>query len=272
MTRSAHRLLFIALISVGVFGCQEMAEPAADAGPAPDHDVEIDSAAPDATADAAPDFAADADARADAAPAETLDRGLLPDQRSGPPPIVDAGLSGDLGSCDAEPVTVLSGRPTRFESCGPGHLDRIDGNCGPNIEGEHFEACLRDDDFGCRVDADCPGGTRCIETGWHCACVTLCETDDDCGPDSYCVCPRRRREPSTCYQADCGSADDCGGSPCGAALDVCHILRGLQCRTPADTCRTHDDCVGEGDGGSWECAWLVGEGRFGCRFNDAICE
>ena len=70
------------------------------------------------------------------------------------------------------------------------------------------------------------------------------QVDGDCGPMARCDCQYVRR----CVEAQCSSADDCGGFACDASGPPrCANIYppvGYYCHSEQDECRSKDDCVG----------------------------
>lgn len=94
----------------------------------------------------------------------------------------------------------------------------------------------------CRSNADCGAKARCdcgVDQGRN-ACVPLdnCLRDAECGPDARCACgDPPANGPNACIPGNCRTDADCGGLSCAQGNE------GKFCRTPRDTCRTHEDCA-----------------------------
>ncbi len=95
----------------------------------------------------------------------------------------------------------------------------------------------------CATDADCTHleNGRCYGASppfGSLACVSSCETDDDCGPGSVCFCGPVA---NLCVPANCRSDDDCGGFLCASYIvrsGPCSYGIGFACQLPDDTCTT----------------------------------
>ena len=182
--------------------------------------------------------------------------------------------------CTQEPVDDADGTPTGFAVCDGPSFDRIASlTCPANIEAEHYQRCGEARGM-CGVDADCGDpGARCVQEFLDCRCHRFCTVDTDCGPNQACFCRAnlpiddmgwqwRLSSLSECKPANCRTAVDCGGQPCGVSIVGCGVVTGLFCRTTADACDTDDDCPTPGEG----CAYDEGEGRWRCLDVTGDCE
>lgn len=135
------------------------------------------------------------------------------------------------------------------------------GECGPEERLCHYPAqdefCVGD--FNC---TDAPNGhcKREISFTW-CNYEAQCAADADCGPGARCTCGHTAL---VCVDADCFDNADCGpdgqclkDDPCGSGVGP------FRCWTPADECKTNDDCLASGTGaicshdpsqGGWVCS------------------
>src|SRR5436190_4582897 len=145
-------------------------------------------------------------------------------------------------------------------------------------------ACMHGDEGGCAKDADCATGQVCGAStkGPYCECYTICSSDADCGADQACMCALQgipfdrgggEYVPSTidqCLTASCRTGADCASGECGASRGHCGqggAVVGFYCRTPADECRTNQDCPE-----SYEmCAYDPELARWACQ-KGAICD
>lgn len=139
-----------------------------------------------------------------------------------------------------------------------------------------FRACEEGDEVtSCRTDADCGAG-RCLFNDEGCSCVDTCQTDDDCGAGEACLCSAgvdlgggeftQLDELPRCVPAECRSAADCDGQPCGIVLSLgCKRPVALRCRAPTDACLSNADCAGGQACGAEESEWV-------CQDLGATCE
>lgn len=126
-----------------------------------------------------------------------------------------------------------------------------------------------DEEVNCRTDSDCGGSATCLRSAYGCQCFETCETDSDCPSGSACICSAgvslnsdesfQLYELPQCVPADCRSADDCAGSPCGIELSVgCLLPLGLRCRAPESECISDADCAGRDhcalEDNQWRCS------------------
>jgi hypothetical protein len=173
--------------------------------------------------------------------------------------------------CTAQPNGVCEGRPSsrciypgddRGKSCEQDSecTFRPGGTCRPTL-GAGDTTCIPTGECqtiplyscgypafseDCHSDADCtaaPGGTCQLSVAGQCR-YNECQVDSDCGPMARCDC----QEVNRCVEAQCFSADDCGGFACDASLALmCGNIYppvGYYCRSAQDECRGNDDCAG----------------------------
>ena len=125
--------------------------------------------------------------------------------------------------------------PCFGSQCGP--LCDDDGDCEPG------DYCLWSDDGCCswceekvcQSDEDCDGCMECVKgTCTDINCVSLCKTQDDCGPEQYCLL-----DPDGCCGV-CLDKDPCAEIVCGNPCD-----KDGDC-SPGQVCGTsHDGCCSE---------------------------
>jgi hypothetical protein len=128
----------------------------------------------------------------------------------------------------------------------------------------------------CVTDSDyppCPNGQldRChnipqLLHGPYCLC-DQCNTDQDCGPNSVCVCDQRgwssAQYQNQCVPAQCQVDSDCGpGGFCSPSIGPCGVTQSYHCHTAADTCLNSTDCPAGSacispTGGAWVCGTVV---------------
>jgi hypothetical protein len=170
---------------------------------------------------------------------------------------------------DQNPMAVVPGTtPADTERCTSSTWNRI-GPTTCTAETTLRECEPGDQIISCEDDSACGERGRCLNAD-GCMCFELCETDEDCGAGMACVCSAGVLvDPDggsqslwglpQCVPAECKSAADCSGSPCGIVIDsACREPVQLRCRSPLDQCSTDFNCLGTSycggnDTGGWSC-------------------
>lgn len=130
--------------------------------------------------------------------------------------------------------------------------------------------------ISCASDSDCPPcqngqPDRChnvpqILHGPWCIC-DQCNSDQDCGPGSLCVCNQRgwsgAAYQNVCVPAQCRVDADCGtGGFCSPSPGPCGAIAGYYCHTAADTCWSSTDCPAQSPPAT--CVYSPATGSWGC--------
>lgn len=179
------------------------------------------------------------------------------DAADDPPAVL---LSSPSPCLDSEPQLLASGADTGLERCSDGRVHRVAAvQCASSLPRD-VAAQSPSSGGTCLTDSDCTeqplgfcGRTAVIGFSSP-VCRYGCLQDADCGPGFVCQCGDPVGE---CVAANCQTDDDCGtGFLCALAAPVtanlCSAELVFSCETPADECRTREDCVA-GSRGSAAC-------------------
>jgi hypothetical protein len=129
----------------------------------------------------------------------------------------------------------------------------------------------------CASDTDCPPCQNGQPDRCHAVPQTLhgpwcicdqCNTDQDCGAGSVCVCNQRGWSSGSyqnaCVPAQCQVDADCGpGGFCSPSPGPCGAIQGYYCHTAADPCWSSADCpagnvcLRSSATGAWGCGTVL---------------